>query len=129
MILADEKCLALTTYRRNGEGVTTPVWVVPVSDGRCGFYTSHGSGKTKRLSGNPRVTVQPCSYSGRLKPGTSPAAGTAEVVRSGQLFDEVQASVRKKYGFQARLARLMGGRQMRKQGLQYADAVVLIRLD
>jgi len=128
MALSDEKCIALTTYRKTGTPVTAPVWVVPVSDGRIGFYTAMGSGKTKRLAHSPAVQVQPCSYRGTVKPGSTPVGGTAEIIRSGPLFDEVQASIKKKYGFLATVAKAMGSRQLRRQGLQYADSVVLVDL-
>lgn len=130
MDLANEKCIALTTFRKSGEAVTTPVWVNPVSDGRIGFWTSMGSGKTKRMKNNPSVTVQPCSYSGKLKAGTTAVDGTAEMVQSGPLFDEVQAAGKKKYGWQVGMTRLVGkiSGQGRK-GQEYADTVVLIRLN
>ena len=128
--LADEKFIAFTTYRKTGEAVTTPVWLVPVSDGRIGFWTAMGTGKTKRIKNNPAVTVQPSSYNGKVKAGTTPVAGTAELVQSGPLFDEVQAAVRKKYGFQTHLTRVLATLVMlRKKGLTYADTVVLVRLD
>jgi PPOX class probable F420-dependent enzyme len=128
--LANEKCMALTTYRKSGDAVTTPVWVTEVSDGRVGFWTSMGSGKTKRMKNNPTVTVQPCSFSGKLKPGTSPTGGTAELVQSGPLFDEVHKKVRAKYGFQSYLTQFLAGTfVLRRKGLKYADTVVLIRLD
>jgi PPOX class probable F420-dependent enzyme len=130
MGIADEKCMAFTTYRKSGEAVTTPVWVTPVSDGRLGFWTAMGSGKTKRLKNNPNVTVQPCSYTGKLKPGTTPLAGTAEMVQSGPFFDEVHQKVHKKYGFMTYLTRTLATLfVMRKAGLKYADTVVLVRLD
>ena len=44
MSIADEKTISVTTFRRSGEGVATPVWVNQVSDGRIGFWTSAGSG-------------------------------------------------------------------------------------
>lgn len=122
--------MAFTTYRTSGEAVTTPVWVVPVSDGRLGFWTAMGSGKTKRLKNNPSVTVQPCTYTGKIKAGTTPAGGTAEMVQSGPSFDEVQEKVRKKYGFMTHLTRTIATLfVMRKAGLKYADTVVLVRLD
>lgn len=127
---ANEKCIALTTYRKSGEAVTTPVWNVAVSDGRIGFWTAMGSGKTKRLKNNPKVTVQPCSFSGKLKPGTEPISGVAEMVQSGPLFDEVQKKVRKKYGLMTHLTRTIATLfALRKAGLTYADTVVLISLD
>lgn len=129
MDISDSKCVALTTYRRSGAAVTAPVWITRLDDGRVGFYTSMGSGKTKRLKNNPAVTLQPCDMRGRLTPGTSPVAGTAEVVRSGPLYDEVIRKIRKKYGLLAQVARVMGGLMMRRQGLGYADSAVLVRLD
>jgi PPOX class probable F420-dependent enzyme len=130
MSITDEKCMAFTTFRKSGEAVTTPVWVTPVSDGRLGFWTAMGSGKTKRLRNNPAVTVQPCSYTGKIRSGTTPVAGTAEMVQSGPLFDEVQQNVRRKYGFMTHLSRTLATLfVMRRAGLTYADTVVLVRLD
>jgi PPOX class probable F420-dependent enzyme len=128
--LADERYLAFTTYRKSGEAVTTPVWTVGLEDGRLGFWTAMGSGKTKRLKNNSAVTVQPCSATGTVKAGTSAVSGTAEMAQSGPFFDEVHRKVRKKYGFQTYLTRTIGTLfVLRKKGLKYADTVVLIRLD
>jgi len=128
--IAREKYLAFTTYRKSGEAITSPVWVVGLSDGRIGFWTAMGSGKTKRLKNNPAVAVQPCSFNGTIKEGTVPASGTAELVQSGPFFDEVQTNVRKKYGFQTHLTRTIAGLfVLRRKGLKYADTAVVIRLD
>jgi PPOX class probable F420-dependent enzyme len=130
MALPDEKYIALTTFRRNGDPVSTPVWVVPVSDGRIGFWTAMGTGKTKRLGTNPQVTVQPSDVRGRAKPGTAAVSGTAEMVQSGRLFDEVQARVREKYGLMTRITGLLARLgPLGRKGLTYADTVVLVRLD
>ena len=130
MGLADERYLAFTTYRKSGAAVTTPVWTVGLEDGRLGFWTAMGSGKTKRLKNNAAVTVQPCSATGTVKAGTTAVSGTAEMVQSGPLFDEVQRKVRKKYGFQTHLTRTIGTLfVLRKKGLTYADTVVLVRPD
>jgi len=129
MGLADERYLAFTTYRKSGEAVTTPVWTVGLEDGRLGFWTPMGSGKTKRLKNNAAVTVQPCSATGTVKARTTAVSGTAEMVQSGPFFDEVHRKVRKKYGFQTHLTRLIGTLFiLRKKGLTYADTVVLVRL-
>jgi uncharacterized protein len=57
---ADSRYIALTTYRRDGREVTTPVWSVPLGD-KLYVVTSKGTGKAKRdvpLDGyvSPRVT-------------------------------------------------------------------------
>ena len=130
MALADEKYMSFTTFRKSGQPVSTPTWVVPVSDGRVGFWTAMGSGKTKRLKNNPQVTMQPSDVRGRVKEGTAVRSGTAEMVQSGRLFDEVQAKVREKYGFMTKLSKVFGKvGGMNRKGLTYADTVVLIRLD
>jgi PPOX class probable F420-dependent enzyme len=122
--------MAFTTYRKNGEAVTTPVWVTAVSDGRIGFWTAMGTGKTKRIKNNSAVTVQPCSFSGKLKAGTTAVGGAAELVQSGPLFDEVKQGIRKKYGFQVHLTKTLATLfALRKAGMKYADTVVLVRLD
>ena len=130
MTIADEKYIALTTYRKNGEAVVTPVWVNPVSDGRIGFWTAGGSGKTKRMGNNPQVTVQASDARGRGKAGTSPIAGTAEMVHDGPLFDEVWATGKKKYGVMVGVTKTMGRLMgQRKAGQVYGDTVVLIQLN
>jgi PPOX class probable F420-dependent enzyme len=130
MVLEDEKYIALTTFRRSGEAVSTPVWVVPVSDGRVGFWTAMGTGKTKRLGNDPLVSVQPCDVRGRPRSGTASVPGTAEMVQSGRLFDEVQAKVRQKYGLMTRITGLLARLgPLGRKGLTYADTVVLVRPD
>jgi PPOX class probable F420-dependent enzyme len=130
MPLADETYVSLTTFRRSGEPVATPVWVVPVSDGRLGVWTASESGKVKRLRHDPRVSVQPCNARGQVGAGTEPATGTAEMVRSGRWYDEVMSGVDTKYGLLGRLTKL-GGRLRRFVTRTPADpgTVLLVRLD
>ena len=54
-MLDDEKYILLTTFRRDGTPVSTPVWAVDLGDARIGFWTSSGSGKAKRLAHTDRV--------------------------------------------------------------------------
>lgn len=44
MSVGDEKFIAITTYKRDGTPVTTPVWSVPLDGARIGFWTSSSSG-------------------------------------------------------------------------------------
>ncbi len=69
--------IALTTYRKDGSPVTTPVWLS--SDGAQLFvWTEAGSGKVRRLRHDARVQLAPCDARGALQ-GTS-VEGTAYVV-------------------------------------------------
>src|SRR5262249_38406544 len=53
---ANKKYLNLESYRRNGQGVRTPLWFVE-DDGALYFYTVAHSYKVKRIRNNPRVRV------------------------------------------------------------------------
>lgn len=53
----------LTTFRRSGGGVATPVSVA-VTDGHAYFVTAATSGKAKRLANCGAVTLAPCTVSG-----------------------------------------------------------------
>jgi hypothetical protein len=61
--LGSEKYLLLTTYRKDGRGVPTPLWVVPDGAGLM-VWTPAGTGKVKRIRNNGRVTVQACDFRG-----------------------------------------------------------------
>ena len=54
----------LTSFRRDGRGVGTPVGI-RISAGRAYFTTWSATGKVKRLARNPRVTLAPCTRRGR----------------------------------------------------------------
>ena len=125
--ITHEKHMLLTTFRKDGTGVATPVWIVPADDGRIGMWTAAGTGKEKRLRRDPRVTVQACSARGRAKPGEPVLAGTAEIVRSGPLFEQVQAAIRAKYGRMIPIVRRISRLQGRlKADQRFGDTVVLI---
>jgi PPOX class probable F420-dependent enzyme len=58
--------LSLTSYKRDGTAVATPVWFVQ-QDGRLLVETDANSGKVKRIRRNPAVRVAACTASGRLR--------------------------------------------------------------
>jgi PPOX class probable F420-dependent enzyme len=55
----------LTTYRRNGQGVPTPV-TIQLDGGKAYFTTRDSTGKVKRLARNPRVTLAPSTPRGQV---------------------------------------------------------------
>jgi uncharacterized protein len=58
--------LSITSYKRDGRGVATPVWFVSRDD-RLLVETDAGSGKVKRIRRNPQVRLALCTASGRLR--------------------------------------------------------------
>lgn len=102
MSISDEKYVSITTYRRSGEAVSSPVWVAPLADGTCGFTTGLTSGKVKRLRNDARVTLRACDMRGRVAPGAVEVAGRAAVL-VGEPAMPVRAAIVSKYGLMARV--------------------------
>jgi len=61
--------VALTTFRRDGRAVTTPVWAA-VDEGRLYLFTNAGAGKVKRLHHTSRATIAPCTATGTISGAT-----------------------------------------------------------
>jgi len=76
------KYLSLTSFRRDGSEVATPVWFVR-DNGRLLVVTDAASYKVKRIRRNPEVTIAPCSARGRLLAEPQPAH--AEVLPDSEL--------------------------------------------
>lgn len=107
--VADAKYVSLTTFRRSGEGVATPVWVAPLRDGsaRLAVITVDETGKTKRLAHTERVEVRPCDMRGRVADGAPTYRGTGVVVRDPSAVTQVRSAVVAKYGLPARFSDLV----------------------
>jgi uncharacterized protein len=68
-----QKYLNLETFKKNGDGVKTPVWFAAdpsasLDSGAAKIYayTIGISGKVKRVRNNPRVKIAPCNMSGKV---------------------------------------------------------------
>jgi uncharacterized protein len=110
--------VALTTYRRDGRPVTTPVWAAPL-EGKLYVVTAKSMGKVRRVSANSRVRFAPCNASGRSILGEW-QDGAARIVLDQARRDEAMTALQRKYGWQMSLATLVS----RLRGT-YNDRVVL----
>lgn len=97
--LEREKYLSLTTYRRDGSPVSTPVWFV-VDDDRLLVWTSAQSWKAKRLGRDPRVQIAPCDFRGNVRGRAW--TGTARFLPEGE-GTRVQRLLLQKYPVARRL--------------------------
>jgi PPOX class probable F420-dependent enzyme len=104
--LGDEQYVLLTTYRRSGIGVPTPVWAARDGDALLVATPDH-AGKAKRVRNSSQVTVQACGVLGAPRRGSRPVDGRAAIL-SGPDAEEAIAPLRAKYGIQWRLARSAG---------------------
>lgn len=93
---ANHKYIALETFRRNGKGVSTPVWFVEYG-GKLYVWTIGNSGKARRIRRNSRVRVVPASARG--KPRAEWLEGNARVLE-GETSAQIVDLLRKKYGLQ-----------------------------
>ncbi|HEX3819270.1 MAG TPA: PPOX class F420-dependent oxidoreductase [Candidatus Sulfotelmatobacter sp.] len=67
-----QKFISLTTFRKNGAGVATPVWFGE-EDGKLYVMTLSKTGKTKRVRNNPQVRVAACTFRGKVTGPEFPA--------------------------------------------------------
>lgn len=105
--LGRARAIMLTTFRQSGEPVGTPLWLV-VRDGSIWATTTATSGKVKRIRNNPRVTVAPCTQTGRL---TGPAQeGHARLMESEESARAL-AAIRHRYGIFDRIMSLINSLQ------------------
>ena len=58
--------ISLETFKKNGQGVKTPVWLV-LHKNAFYLYTEADSWKVKRIRNNPRVRVAVCNFRGGIK--------------------------------------------------------------
>ena len=130
MTIADEKYIAVQTYKKSGEAVTTCCWITGLSDGRVGFWTSSDSFKYKRLKRDARIAIQPSDGRGRPKAGSSVLSGTAQIVESGPEFDAIMKQIPKKYGVMVPISKffsVLG--HIGKPKFHYGNVGVVITLD
>ena len=101
MGLADEKYVLVTTFRRDGRAVATPVWVVELPGGEFALSTGGDSGKVKRLRHTPRVTLQACDRRGAGAHGPV-YEGQARLATAAER-EQIRTAIKTKYGLMATL--------------------------
>ncbi len=132
MGIGDEKYVLFTTYKRSGDAVSSPVWLVTLDSGEVGFWTSSGAGKSKRLAHTAKVVLQPSDARGKVKEGSQPVTGAARLVADGDpAFAEVQQKVKAKYGFMTHITKFLGtmGGIVKRKRIPYGDRAVVVTLD
>ncbi|WP_144720224.1 PPOX class F420-dependent oxidoreductase [Agrococcus jejuensis] len=103
MRIAEATYVLLTSFKRDGDGVGTPVWIAPLGDGTAGFTTHSNAWKAKRIRRTPRVVVQESDVRGTPTPGTDPVELHATVHSDAATVARVRSAIAAKYGFQYRL--------------------------
>lgn len=100
--LGDESFVSLTTFRRSGEPISTPVWIARDGDALI-VTTPEESGKVKRLHNNESVELRPCSRRGKVDARVDPVAAVAEIVTDESASRRMADTIRDEYGLEYRI--------------------------
>ena len=94
--LAEQRFVSLTTFRRSGAAVPTPVWV-GWDDGALVISTPRGSGKVTRLRHTSDIELTPCSRTGRVALDAPQVRATAQVLDDPGAGRRLRRVLRRKY--------------------------------
>ena len=95
--------MLLTTFRKDGTPVPTPVWVVRIGD-ELRVWTIRDSGKVKRIRRSGRAQIAPCTIRG--KPRGLSIDATARLLPDSEA-PAVLNALAAKYGFRGWWTRMM----------------------
>ena len=88
-----QKYISLTTFRKTGVDVATPVWFGEES-GNLYVMTRSDMGKTKRVRNNPQVRVAPCTMRGTV---TGPEFAAAARILPPEEHAGARQAINRKY--------------------------------
>ena len=98
--LGQASYINLLSYKRDGGGVETPVWVASLDD-KLVVFTLRDSFKVKRIGRNPKVRVAKCDVRGKLLGPWHD--GTCAVVEDKERQKRAYAALTAKYGLMMRI--------------------------
>ncbi len=98
--LAAERYVVLTTFRRDGRAVPTPIWVAG-DGGELVFSSVRDTGKVKRIRNDGRVEVQACDVRGRKTHGAK-VSGQARLLDAAD-SERARRAIARKYGIVGRV--------------------------
>ena len=101
--------MSLTTFRKTGAEVKTPVWFAALG-GKVYCFSAPNVGKLKRLRNSPKARIAPCDVRGNVLGAWRDTS--ARIVDDAELVERVYGAFGEKYGWQIALfnfgARLVG---------------------
>jgi PPOX class probable F420-dependent enzyme len=89
----NQKYISLTTFRKTGKAVPTPVWFGE-HDGKLYVMTASRLGKAKRIGNNPKVTVAPCTIRGKV---TGPEFNAIARILPSEEHTRARETINRKY--------------------------------
>ncbi len=95
--LATESYISLTTFRRNGKAIATPVWVAGIGS-KLYVVTDGTSAKVKRIRATKRVRIAPCNAWGGVTGAW--VDGTGRILKEETAIERAHRALEDKYGWQ-----------------------------
>ena len=123
--LGRHRFVSLTTFRKSGAGVPTPVWIAAFGNDLV-VTTPAGSGKLKRLRNNPRVLLTPCGRFGAVADDAVPVEATCEILGPDRDHLGQKAVLRRKYGAEYRVVVAMEALHRRLR--HNSDGRIILRI-
>ena len=90
------KCISLTTFKRNGMKISTPIWFNVIGE-KIYVTTESGAWKVKRIAKNPNVEFAVCTQRGKVTGQTF--GGTARILPPVELAGVIAAKKRRYVAF------------------------------
>jgi len=119
--LADEPYINLETFKRDGNGVKTPVWAAPL-DGKLVVMSAGDAYKVKRLRRDARARAAACDMRGNVHGPW--LEGTGRIIEDPAHIARAHAALRAKYGWQMAMADVLAGITGRKKKRAYLEITV-----
>lgn len=114
--LKDQRYISLTTFKRDGTPVSTPVWVVSDDGKRLLVWSAAKTWKVRRIRRDPNVLVAPATFRGKER--------GKRLTATARVIDDpgIDSLLREKYGWQKRLLdRFNRGRSTRWATIELSD--------
>jgi PPOX class probable F420-dependent enzyme len=92
-VILGQKYISLTTFRKSGVAVPTPVWFGEEDD-KLYVMTRSDSGKYKRIRNNPQVQIAPCTVRGKI---TGPEFDAKARILPPEDWPRARKTIAKKY--------------------------------
>ncbi|MFB2557381.1 PPOX class F420-dependent oxidoreductase [Herbiconiux liangxiaofengii] len=106
LALGDEHFVSLTTFRKSGAAVSTPVWIVRDGDTLL-VTTPDDTGKVKRLRNDARVELRPSSRMGAVREGEPVRHGVATIESDAASVERGSGLFRRKHPVEYRVFMLV----------------------
>ena len=115
------KYISLTTYKKDGTPVATPVWVA-AHENHYYVITGGASGKVKLIRNNPKVKIAVCDVRGRITGPSTEATASLLDTPGTKLVEQLMS---RKYRLTYTFMNLAGKLRLRKTSASESQGIKL----